>query len=205
MTKEATTDKDTKTVSRKCEECGELMEGRRENYHYTECGLQSVVLKNILVFHCSCGAITARIPSIAWLHRAILLSLIQKESLLSGEEIKFLRKMAGLNGVGLAEALGLHKTTLSKWENNARRITKNSDAALRLMCFAGMMQQLLQQKDLIPQFSEAIKQLLHVDIKHILQMIKETVEGSKKIRLDPDALPLLGFPEENVAGTPAIQ
>jgi transcriptional regulator with XRE-family HTH domain len=205
MPKVMMTDKDSNAPIRKCEECGGIMEGRRENYHYTECGLQSVRLKNILVFHCGCGAMTARIPFAAWLHRAILFDLIQKKSLLSGEEIKFLRKMAGLNGVELSEALGIHKTTLSKWENNARRITKNSDAALRLMCFIGMIQHVLQQKDLIPKVKEAVKQLSSMDINHILQMIKETMEGSKNIKLDPEALPLLGFPGDSCTGTSFVQ
>jgi putative zinc finger/helix-turn-helix YgiT family protein len=175
-------------VTRKCGECGHVMEGRKENYHYTECGLQSVVLKNILVFHCDCGAIIARIPAMAWLHRAITLSLISKESLLSGEEIRFLRKMANLNGVELAKLLGAHKTTLSKWENNTRKIPKNSDAALRLICFAGMMQNLVQQKDLMPQIADELKQLTAFDIKQVLREIKNTLEGPKDIRIDPRAV-----------------
>lgn len=175
-------------ITRKCGECGRVMEGRRENYHYTECGLQSVVLRNILVFHCDCGAIIARIPAMAWLHRAITLSLISKESLLSSEEIRFLRKMAGLNGVELAKALGAHKTTLSKWENNTRKIPKNSDAALRLICFAGIMQTLLQQKDLVPQIANELKQLTAFDIKQALQEIKGKLEGPKDIRIDPESM-----------------
>jgi len=175
-------------VTRKCGECGHAMEGRRENYHYTECGLQSVVLKNILVFHCECGAIIARIPAMAWLHRAITFSLIRKESLLSGEEIRFLRKMAGLNGVELAKAVGAHKATLSKWENNARTIPKNSDAAIRLICFAGMMQNLLQQKDLVPQIADELRQLTVFDIKQALQEIRGKLEGPKDIRIDPERM-----------------
>ena len=172
--------------TQKCGRCGHVMEGHRENYHYTECGLQSVYLKNILVFHCRCGEIIARIPNMAWLHRAITFCLIKKETLLSGEEIKFLRKMAGLNGVELAKALGVHKATLSKWENQARNITKNSDAALRLICFAGMIQNLAQQTDLVPQIAQQLKQLTAFDIKQALQEIKAHLEGPKDIRIDPD-------------------
>lgn len=190
---------------RKCEDCGKEMHGYRENYHYTECGLQSVMLKNILVFHCDCGAISARIPAIAWLHRAIVFDLIQKKTLLSAEEIKFLRKMAGLNGVELADALGVHKTTLSKWENGKRTITKNSDGALRLLCFVGMLQELVQQKDLLPQFKQAIKQLTSMEITRILQAIKDVLEGPKNIKLDPEELPLLGYPQESSARIPAVQ
>ncbi len=193
------------TVTRKCPECGGTMEGHRQNYHYTECGLQSVMLKNIVVFHCKCGAMTARIPAISWLHRNILVDLIKKETLLSGEEIKYLRKMASLTGVELAEALGVHKTTLSKWENNVRPITKNSDGTLRLICFVGMMQQILQEKDLLPRFKQAVKQVTSMDITHILQMVKRELKGPKNIRIDPEELTLLGFPEESTAKTYAVQ
>jgi putative zinc finger/helix-turn-helix YgiT family protein len=184
-------------LTRKCEECGRMMEGRRENYHYTECGLQSVFLKHILVFHCECGAIVARIPAVANLHRAILFSLIKKDSLLSGEEIRFLRKIAALDGSELAQALGIHKATLSKWENGKRQITKASDGALRLLCYIGMVQKLNQEKDQFPEFAEAIRQLSLVDINDLLQKIRETLEGPKNIRIDPEELSLFGYPEHS--------
>jgi DNA-binding transcriptional regulator YiaG len=193
--------KTEETITRKCGECGKAMHGRRENYHYTECGLQTVNLKNILVFHCECGAITARIPAMAALHRAITFSLITKGSLLSGEEVRFLRKMAGLTGMELAKALGVHKATLSKWETDKRNITKNSDGSLRLICFVGMVQNLLQQKDMVPKFAEEIKQLSAVDIKNVLREIREVLEGSKDIRIDPEQLPLF---EESKPNTSAL-
>src|SRR4051812_5661564 len=102
--------KEKQSKVRKCYECGGKMEGHVGNYKYTECGLDSVNLVNVLVFNCSnhqCGAIAAEIPAMSELHRAIMFQVIQKETLLSGEEIRFLRKMAGLSGVELSELLGL--------------------------------------------------------------------------------------------------
>jgi len=179
-------------ITRRCGECGKAMVGRIENYHYTECGLQTVTLKNILVFHCECGAIIARIPAMAGLHRAITLSLICKDSLLAGEEVRFLRKMAGLTGVELSNALGIHKATLSKWETGTRGITKNSDGSLRLICFVGMVQNLIQQKDIVPKVAEEIRKLSAVNINKLLREIREVLEGPKDIRIDPEQLALFG-------------
>jgi putative zinc finger/helix-turn-helix YgiT family protein len=206
MQKEMTT-KNKGLITRRCGECGnEQMVGMRENYNYTESGLRSVILKHILVFHCAkCGAIAARIPAMAMLHRAIALSLITKDSLLSGEEIRFLRKMTGLTGVELSSALGVHKATLSKWETDKRNITKNSDASLRLLCFAGILQNLLGQKDLVPQMKEDLKKFSAIDIKHFLRAIRKELTGPKKIRIDPEELTLFGAEEPVPELTETVQ
>src|SRR5581483_2714880 len=97
-----------KTVERKCYECGGVMIGRPESYKYTECGLDSVYLSNVCVFRCTnqkCAAIVPEIPAIGVLHREIARNLVMKETLLSGEEIRFLRKMAGLSSIELSNLL----------------------------------------------------------------------------------------------------
>ena len=183
-------------VTRKCYECGGAMDGKRSNYKYTECGLSSVNLVNITVFHCTnskCGAVVPEIPAMADLHRKIAFSLITKETLLSGPEIRFLRKMAGLTGVELAQLLGSHKTNLSKWENGTRSITKKSDSALRLLCFTAILQQLVRNSDpLVPKVAEALRQLSELDFTAILQRVKEVVTGPKKVIIDPQQLAQFG-------------
>jgi DNA-binding transcriptional regulator YiaG len=169
------------------------MHSRRSNYKYAECGLSTVNLVNITVYQCSCGAIIPEIPQVSDLHRKIVFRLISKPTLLTGEEIKFLRKMADLSGVQLAKLLGTHKTNLSKWENGSRKITKKTDCALRLLCFTGMLQQLLKDqnaapKDLIPKVAEAVRQLSEVDIKAILQSVKDVVTGPMKVTINPEEL-----------------
>jgi DNA-binding transcriptional regulator YiaG len=175
------------------------MEGRRGNYKYTECGLDSVTLVNIFVFQCKCGAIVPEISAIADLHRQIVFSLIKKETLLSGSEIKFLRKMAGLSGVELAQLLGVHKASLSKWENGSRQITKKTDATLRLMCFAGMLQELAKQDANLPKIAEATKALSAVDIYAFLRKVEDRLTGPKKVTINPEHLAQFGGIEEQAA------
>jgi DNA-binding transcriptional regulator YiaG len=170
-----------------------MMHGRRSNYRYAECGLDTVNLVNVTVFECVCGAIVPEIPNVSELHRQIVFSLINKPTLLTGDEIKFLRKMADLSAGQLAQLLGTHNTNLSKWENGSRRITKKTDCALRLLCFAGMLQQLVKDqtivpKDLVPKVAEAVKQLSEVDIKKILQSVKAVVKGPMKVTINPEEL-----------------
>jgi DNA-binding transcriptional regulator YiaG len=183
-------------VARKCYDCGGVMEGTRgSNYKYTECGLDSVNLVNILVFHCKnphCGAVVPEIPAFSELHRTIAFSLIQKESLLIGDEIKFLRKMCGLNGVKLAELLGMHKTTLSNWENGKKDISKKSDIALRLLAFSAIMQDSAKENHLLPKVAEVAKRLSEVDLYSLLQRVKEIVSGPKRVTIDPSKLSEFG-------------
>ena len=93
-------------MARKCRECGRPMRATRQDYRYVESGLQHVLLKNIVVYECDCGGQIAEIPNMGPLHRAIMMDLLTKKTLLCGEEIRFLRKMARLKAKELAELLG---------------------------------------------------------------------------------------------------
>lgn len=180
----------TDLPSQTCFECGAVMKGRIGSYKYDECGLSTVKLLNIKIYECECGAIMPEIPAMAALHRKIAFSLICKHSLLVGEEIRFLRKMADLTGVELARLLGTHKTTLSKWENDSRKITKKTDSTLRLLFFAGMLQRLIKEQDAddLPRIADALKQLSEVDLKKILQRVRDEFIGPEKVTINPEEL-----------------
>lgn len=184
-------------LTRTCLDCGGSMRGVRGNYRYTECGLDSVNLVGILVYHCKCGAIMPQIPAMGDLHRMIAFSLIEKESLLAGSEIRFLRKIAGLNGVEMSQLLGTHKTSLSKWENGKLAISKKTDATLRLLCFTAMLQQLFKRQDeskeLMPRLADALRQLSDVDINAILRKVRDVATGPKKVIIDPEQLAKFGM------------
>lgn len=182
-------------VKRRCYDCGCAMEGKRGNYKYIDAGLSSVNLVNILVFHCTnrkCGAVVPEIPAISQLHRAIAYSLLEKETLLTGEEIKFLRKMSGLTGTDLASLLGTHATNLSKWESGARKVSKKADVALRLLSFAAIMQELMNRDHLVPTMAEAARRLSMVDLKKILQGVQDILDGPKRVTIDPSTMEQFG-------------
>src|ERR1039457_2458373 len=110
--------------SRACYGCRGPAQGYRQNYAYSECGLKNVVLKNVMVYRCDrCGSQSVDIPNMDGLHRHLALGILCKSSLLSGEEIKFLRGVAGLSATQLAKNLCVTKNAVSRWENNAKAIS----------------------------------------------------------------------------------
>lgn len=184
--------RDVKT--RKCYDCGKMMNGTRTYYRYTECGLDSVTLENIIVYRCSaCGAIVPEIPAIGELHRKIIFKLIQKPALLSGQEIRFLRKMAGLNSKELSSTLGASASTISRWENGSRRISKKSDAALRLICFVGMLQEIIGDRKLLDMVAQSTQQLSELSIRDILSRISDIEAGPVPLTIDPHELAQFGL------------
>jgi YgiT-type zinc finger domain-containing protein len=122
-----------------CFECGRTMEGRRENYRYVESGLDSVVLRNVLVFHCKhCGAAVPQIVAANILHRLIAIRLLTNEYRLSGAEVRFLRKAVGYSATELAKMAGSSKQLVSRWENRSS-LGQDSDRLIRLLCAHKMM------------------------------------------------------------------
>src|SRR5579859_4472256 len=104
-------------VIRKCYVCGGEMVGRHQNYAYKECGLENVVLLGVLVFNCECGEIAAQIPSMAVLHQVIAAQILKKPTLISGDEIRYMRKFVGCGGSEFADIIGSSKISVSRWEN----------------------------------------------------------------------------------------
>ncbi len=105
----------------------------KEDYKYIESGLDNVVLKDIDIYKCeNCGEIMPELQNIEKIHENIANEIINKESLLKGQEIKFLRKQLGITAQKLADALNVSKITVSRWENNHEDIGHANDKLLRL-------------------------------------------------------------------------
>ena len=193
-------------LSRECTECGRMMAGRAETYRYIESGLKSVVLVGINVFHCECGAIEPEIPAMAQLHRGIAMNLVKKSSLLSAEEIRFLRKMGGFSAVQFSRVMGVTHNHLSKLENGHRRIGKNNDRLLRLICLCGILQQLARKDGLVDKVAEVAREnISSIDLPLILESIQETEEGPMPIRIDPSQLAGLGNLHQEPTKTNRVQ
>lgn len=172
-------------VRRKCEECGRTMTGTRQEYHYTECGLSFVTLRNVLVFECECGLRVPEIASIARLHVMIALALLRKRTPLAGEEVRFLRKVAGLSQEELARIMGVHPTRPSKWESKG--ITQESDRLLRVFCLLGLGQQLTggTNKEELNAFA-ANNLVRNLDVRELLINIKQKKAGPLRVAVEND-------------------
>jgi putative zinc finger/helix-turn-helix YgiT family protein len=187
-------------VSRICYECQSTAIGRREAYPYTECGLKHIVLKDVLVFRCSeCGAEQVDIPNMDGLHRSIALRLLCKKTLLSRDEIRFLRKVAGFTATELASNLGVTKTAVSRWENGAK-IGGQSDRSIRILCGLAILGEIVEERsgavppEDVAQTLEKLKSfLLAFNPKKTLSQIEDDRQESDRLFIDPEypALTLL--------------
>jgi transcriptional regulator with XRE-family HTH domain len=128
-------------------ECGGTMEGRKGEYRYIESGLNSVVLKDILVFHCTkCNAIVPEIPAVGVLHRVIAMRLLCKKTLLTGSELRFLRKLCGYSVNQFAEVMGSNKSVVCRWETKNSH-GKGTDRTVRLLVMAKLIRELAGQPE----------------------------------------------------------
>ena len=131
---------------RTCVECRGSAEGHQENYTYSECGLKNIVLSGVVVYRCKrCGAEQVEIPNMDGLHRTIALAVLCKPHLLSGDEIRFLRKVAGFTATGLAKSMAVTKNAVSRWENGGK-IGVASDRAIRAICGLGIIEEIVNQR-----------------------------------------------------------
>ena len=103
-----------------------------EPFHFFSCGLPNVFLVGIRYFRCECGEHLADIPAIKQLLNLIGRDLAEKDSALSGAEIKFLRKRLGQKATDFAKQIGLEPETLSRIENDHLQASERTDKLIRL-------------------------------------------------------------------------
>jgi putative zinc finger/helix-turn-helix YgiT family protein len=105
-----------------CDHCKGLVEVERATserpYRYDMSGIGNIFLVGIDVEVCKkCGSRSPIIPKVAGLHKAIAEGLLDKQDLLAGEELRFLRKHAGIAASRFAALLGVDPSYLSRFEN----------------------------------------------------------------------------------------
>ena len=106
----------------KCDIClGEMQERKatpEHPYHYVLSGLKNIYLMGIKVRVCpKCRIESPIIPRMADLHDLIRQILLRKPELLAGDEVRFLRKNAGLSAKEFAELINETQSHLSRVEN----------------------------------------------------------------------------------------
>lgn len=104
----------------------------KEPFHFVDSGLSNVYLIGVKYFICTeCGRIRAEIPAIKPLMRRIARDLVVNPESLSGEEIRFLRKRAGMKSAAFAKLLGVEAETLSRYENDKQVAAESVDKLIR--------------------------------------------------------------------------
>ncbi len=103
-------------------------------YHFLDSGLSNVYLIGIRYWTCkACGAVSAEIPAPTQLMNVIAESVVMKRGILTGEEIKFLRKRVGKKAADFASLISTSPEHFSKLENGKQNLTEPLDKLIRLL------------------------------------------------------------------------
>lgn len=131
-------------------------------FHYVACGLPNVWLENGYTEGVSSdGAAIFQVENVKGLHQAIAFSLVEKDTLLTGDEFRFLRSEIKLTRKTLGGIIGFSEETIKKWESGENPIQKTADVTLRNLYLesqnkAGRVGQLLQKINVIEKKDTAL-------------------------------------------------
>ncbi|MBW8126590.1 MULTISPECIES: transcriptional regulator [Pseudomonas] len=141
-----------------------------DKFHYVACGLPNVWLENGYTIGVSNdGKPVFHIENVKGLHKAIALSLVGKDTLLTGDEFRFLRGEIKLTRKFLASVIGYSEETVKKWESGENPIQKTADMTLRNLYLESQ-----NQKSIVRELLEKIN---HLEKKHTELFFKDGEEG----------------------------
>lgn len=102
-------------------------------FHLLTSGLPNVYLAGVKYWVCrECGRQTVEIPAVKSLLFAIAESLVKKEGILTGPEVRFLRKEVGKKAADFAALINKTPEHFSKLENDQLHLTEDTDKLVRL-------------------------------------------------------------------------
>lgn len=106
-------------------------------YHYTECGLDYVYLKNGYKLHETPYGQGVSFKNGDVLDLAIAHALLQYPARLRGQEIRFIRALLDMTQNKFAAKLGVKRLTVARWEAKPKTpIPGPADRLIRIMYFA---------------------------------------------------------------------
>lgn len=101
---------------------------------YKESGLDNITLVGIDSYQCDkCGEGYYNYGNLEKLHTVISNILLKKADLLTGKEIRFLRKHLGYSGSTFAQLIGYSHETISRIETGAQSVTEAFDRLIRFL------------------------------------------------------------------------
>jgi len=105
----------------------------RLDYRYEECGLDNVILVGLETCEDDDGATVVTIRHINVLHRAIVQAIANKQSGITGREIRFVRGELGLTQAELAHCIGKDAQTVARWEKGKSPVDQTADTVIRML------------------------------------------------------------------------
>ena len=102
-------------------------------YHYVECGLDNVLVYGVEPFIDDDGEEVVTIKNINGLHKAIALTIIGRNGLMSGKELRFLRTEMGMTQGELARYIHKEPISVGRWERGENPIDPTDETLIRLL------------------------------------------------------------------------
>ncbi|MDE2486137.1 MAG: hypothetical protein KGO51_01955 [Alphaproteobacteria bacterium] len=109
---------------------------RDELLHYTACGLDNVYLASGYQVREIGGERYISVRDVEDLHEAIALFLARKRKVLSGKEVRFIRKYLGLTQRELGAWLKVSDQSIARYEKDQTVLDGAADTLLRLLVAA---------------------------------------------------------------------
>ncbi|MHA7916032.1 helix-turn-helix domain-containing protein [Alloalcanivorax xenomutans] len=123
-------------------------------FHYVACGLPNIFLVNgYTESELPNGQKTFKIEDVKGLHKAIGMHLALKESILDGDEFRFLRTEMLFSRKALGKLLGYSPETLKKWESGENDVHKSADALLRIL-YKEFVKERSEVRDLVERLNQ---------------------------------------------------
>jgi DNA-binding transcriptional regulator YiaG len=104
-----------------------------EAYHYTESGLDNVMVFGMVPCLDDDGDEVVTIPNITGLHRAIAKEIVTHMAGISGKELRFLRTEMGMTQALLAKVVHHDAQSIARWEKSDCPIASTAEALIRLL------------------------------------------------------------------------
>ena len=105
-----------------------------ENYNYTECGLEYIVLEKVEIQETNYGQ-AVHIKNHQELHKTIARLILESNRPIRGREIQFFRKTLKMKQTELSKTLNLSQSTISTWETSEKERPLDLPTQYLLRCF----------------------------------------------------------------------
>lgn len=122
------------TTIQHCTTCGEPMSQLPMGAWQADAviGLPSLYLYGVSLTKCANGHEDVTIPALGDLDRELAATVLTQRTLLTGPQLRFLRKWAGLNAKVFAERIGLTNVHLSRLEQGHSGVARTVDFTARM-------------------------------------------------------------------------
>lgn len=104
-----------------------------EKYHYTECGLDNVLIEGIQTSIDDAGDEVLTIPNIRGLHHLLATMIIKRRHGIQAKELRFLRTEMGMTQAELAILVKKDHQTVGRWERGETQIEQNAEFVVRMI------------------------------------------------------------------------